>query len=564
MLPRRARSAFAALAVGAFSVTAVAQDGETTGDGYGYGYELASGPETTNDTGDTGWYPEGSGDSYEDTPLFAVEVAASGQVVSFENADFMPLDESDVETIQDTDDRTTFGRTWLTLSGSANPVEPVEIDLTLEVGASWGAVGSDSEMGLGAASANVFLFDGDAFRLSTRAGRQRFEIGGAPDDYYLKGTVDGFTVEAEVVDVLTLRVLAFDLFFPQEYPEAGHSVFYSRPQGENPAGQRGETNTYRTGAVLQSVDQLVDGLDLRAFFFHATIAGSQREYGTGSDISEGGLLGNFRDRDYVRLMGARVGYGNEALDGALTYDSFVEFARSSGIDRKESTSVDVDLAGNALGVGLEFDYDFGVGHVGVAGDWHRMDGAQYSVNGLEFQRGFVSMYGDTIGGLASSSIARMRPSAYLSRYGVEHLADTIDRSAGTDFTHVALQLGIVDTELELGFWTYADTRESSFDQSTLAEVEPPPEHSREEFAAQVRTGQALGYEIDVRLEQAIRDYAALFFRAGLFLPGDYYELEVSRAASPRPIEGDGRLGGTATFWAVAAGAEFGFGYRRAR
>lgn len=534
------------------------------------GYEAGAAEETAAETAgasDDGWLGLDADDA-EETPLFQVEARAVGQAVAFDNMDFMTLDESSMQDIQDTDDRTTFGRTNLDVTAFVSPVERVEIDLTLEVGASWGSAVQDSGVDLGAASARVYVVDEDAFRLSARAGRQRFEIGGAPRDYYMRGMVDGFTVDAEVVDVLTLRVLAFDFFFPQEYPEArssagADSILFARAQGEAPAGQRGETNTYRTGAVLQTVDQLVDGLDIRAFFFHATISSSHRDEGTGSDISEGGLLGNFRDRDYLQLMGARAGYTGEATDG-LEISAFGEFARSSGIDRKESTAVDVDLSGIAVGVGLGLDYDFGDGHVGIAGDWHRMQGAEYSVNGLEFQRGFVSMLGDRIGGLASGSLAGMRPSAYLERYGVFHAPDTTDRAAGTDFTHVELAAGYQDTELELAFWTYADTRTSGFDQSTLAEVEPPPEHSREEFAAQVRAGQSLGYELDVTLRQVVQDYAAFFVRGGIFVPGDYYALPISRAASPVPIEGDGRLGGDATFWAVAAGAEFGFGYRRAR
>lgn len=507
------------------------------------------------------WYP--IGEAPEERALFSVETDASAQLVSFDDADLMALDESSMGAIQDTDDRTTFGRTWMTITGVVAPVEQVAMDVTLAVGASWGGVLLDSAVALGAASVDARIVDTDAFDLSVRAGRQRFGIGGAPVDYYLDGMVDGFTVEAEAVDVMTLRVLAFDLFFPQEYPEYGHSVFYSRPQAEAPAGQRGETNTIRTGAVLQTVDQLVEGLDVRAFFFHASVGGTDRGQGSGSDISEGGLLGNFRDRDYVQLYGARAGYTGEVAEG-LELGGFVEFARSSGIDRKEMTAVDVDLGGNAMGVGVGVDYDFGQGHVGVEADWHRMDGAQYSVSGLEFQRGFVSMYGARLGGLASGAIAGMRPSATLSRYGVFHAPDATDRAAGTDFVHAALSLGFVDTELELGFWTYADTRTSSFDQSRLADVQPPPEHSREEFAALVRAGRSLGYELDATLTQTVRDYAALFVRGGLFLPGDYYALEVSRSASPVPIEGDGRLGGQETFWAVAAGAEFGFGYRRGR
>ncbi len=496
---------------------------------------------------------------------FAIEASAVGQIVSFDNADLAELDESNNDAIQDTDDRTTFGRTFVELTAIAQPVDAVTLDLTLDAFGSWGSSSNDSSVALGAASASIDVVDTDTFRLGVRAGRQRFGIGGAPRDYYLNGMVDGFTFDAEVVDILTLRVLAFDMFHPQERPEFGGDVLFARPQGEVPRGQRGETNTYRTGAVLQTVDQLVEGLDVRAFFFHATVGGTSRENGTGSDISEGGLLGNFRDRDYQRLFGLRAGYSAGLLeDEMLTIGGFAEFARSSGVDRKESTGIDIDTSGNALGLGLELDVELGDGRIGFNGDWHRMDGAQYSVNGLEFQRGFVSMFGDRIGGLASGSIASMRPSASLSRFGVLHNPDDVDRNAGTDFTHLELTGGYQGFNVSVGLWLFADTRSSNFDQSTLATIEPPPEHSREEFAAQVRTGLALGQELDIKVSQSFQEFAELFVRGGVFMPGDYYALPVARSVTPQYIEGNARLGGQATFWAISAGAEFGLGYRKAR
>lgn len=505
------------------------------------------------------------GDQPDGDLFYSVEMDATGQVVSFDNADLAALDESNNDAIQDTDDRTTFGRTFVAITGEASPIEQVTLDLTLDAYASWGSAAADSTVGLGAASAQIDVIDTDDFRLGVRAGRQRFGIGGASRDYFLNGMVDGFTMEAEVVDILTLRVLAFDLFYPQERPELGGDVLFQRPQGEVPRGQRGETNTYRTGFVLQTVDQLVEGLDIRAFFFHATVGGSTRENGTGSDISEGGLIGNFRDRDYQRLFGGRVGYSAGVLeDDALTIGGFAEFGRSSGIDRRESTGIDIDTSGNAYGLGLSVEYDAGDARIGFFGDWHRMDGAQYSVNGLEFQRGFVSMFGDRIGGLASASIAQMRPSASLSRYGVLHNPDDVDRNAGTDFTHLELVGGYQGFELSVGFWMFADTRSSSFNQATLADIEPPPEHSREEFAAQRRAGLSLGQELDIRATQSVADFASLFLRGGIFMPGDYYAVPVARSVTPRYIEGNARLGGQETFWAISAGANFGLGYGKAR
>lgn len=489
-----------------------------------------------------------------------VEVRGAGDVVSYDNADLRDRDESSVPAITESDDRTTYGRTDLDISAVFRPSSAVTIDATLDTSASWGGSAGDSRVRLGAASVTLEPIQTDDFKLSLRAGRQRFAIGGAPRDYYMSGMVDGFTVDAEVVDILTLRLLPFDFFYPNETPESRNTAI--RPGAGSATGMRGETNTYRMGAVLQSVDQLVDGLDLRLFFMHATIAGNYGP-GSGADISEGGLLGNFRDRDYQQLLGFRGGYGTEFSNG-IFFDSFAEFAMSNGIDRKEATSVDIDGSGTAFGLGIDYGYATDNFSAGIVADWHRMSGAQYSVNGLEFQRGFTSMYGDTIGGLASGRIAGMRGSSSLSRYGVLHNPEDVDRNAGTDFLHVALEFEFDDTELSLGFWTYKDTRESGFDQDTLDTIQPPPEHSREEFEALRRSGLALGKEIDIELRQGIEGFGHLFARGGVFLPGEYYAHEVSSIVTPLAIDGNQRLGGQDTFWAIAVGAEFGLGYRSAQ
>ena len=500
-------------------------------------------------------------DAPEGEPSVTVEIRGVGDVVSYDNADLRATDEASIPAIIESDDRATYGQTDLDISALFRASEAVEIDATLDARANWGESASSSSVGLGAASVVLRPISTDSFELGIRAGRQRFSIGGTHRDYLLSGVVDGFTVDAEVVDVLTLRLLPFDLFNPDDVPEDRNTAI--RPDARRANQLRGETNTYRTGAILQTVDQLADGLDLRLFFFHAGIGGGTPESGTGADISEGGLLGNFRDRDYVQMFGFRGGYGADFSNG-LFFDTVAEFARSQGIDRKEATSVDVETSGNALGLGVDFGYENDRVRAALVADWHRMDGAKYSVNGLEYQRGFTSMRGSRLGGLASGRIAGMRPSASLDRYGVLHNAEDVDRNAGTDFLHLGLEFSYHHTELSLGFWTYKDTRESGFDQSTVDSIQPPPEHSREEFAAQRRTGLALGNELDFEYRQGIDGFGALFAQAGIFMPGEYYTHEVSSIVTPQAIDGNQRLGGQETFWAIAVGAEFGLGYRSAQ
>ncbi|MCB9506635.1 MAG: hypothetical protein H6697_03085 [Myxococcales bacterium] len=501
------------------------------------------------------------GDARTDARV-AVDVRVVGEVVSTDNADLLPTDESSQDAIDETDDRATFGSSALMITSQVDPIRNARLRAEGALFGAFGDGGSDPTLVLGEASAALTLVRAGSFAWSVTGGRQPFEIGGVAHDYVLAGTVDGFTSTLDFGHGLEVRGLLFDLFSPSEALDPSYR--YSRPGRDRPSGQRGETNTYRRGVVLQAVDPFgLDGLDVRAFAFFASIGGSYID-GTGSDISRGGLIGNFRDRDHVSVLGARAAYAIALGDLGSLRPSF-EFARSSGVDRKEVNAVDVDLGGNALGAALALQLDpASEMSIGLAGEWNRFDGAKYSVSGLEYQRGFVSLFGDRAGGLVSGRMAGWRPSAYVDADGVLHAPDDVARAAGTDMLHVGLSLGLADTTLRVGFWNYVDTRESAFDQSTLDFVDPPYGYSREEFAAQVRAGRRLGMELDVEVSQAVAEgFGRLYLRGGAFAPGDYYDAEISRVATPRAGEGFGRLGGaeSATFWALLAGAEIGLSAR---
>ena len=266
---------------------------------------------------------------------------------------------------------------------------------------------------------------------------------------------------------------------------------------------------------------------------------------------------------YERLGTDTISYFQRQYVYATRDRPWAEFARTEGIDRKEPVVPDVDAAGNAFGGGVELDLELNddVGF-GLLADWHRFDGAEYSVGGPQFRHGFVSFGGARIGGLASARLSNWRPSAVLEYSGVRQAPDDISRAAGTDSIHAGLSLDLWDTSLTFDFWTYTDTRTSNFDQSRIDQIDPPFGYSREEFAAQRRTGLGLGTEIDVRLAQAFGDFFSIFGEYGLFMPGDYYAIEVSRVAA---YDADvPRLGGQETLWAIRAGADVSLGMRRAR
>jgi len=493
----------------------------------------------------------------ETSVIPGVQIQTSTEILMYDNRDFRLLDETSDQSVIDTDDRTTFGHSDVTATIGYRPIQQIRFDFQAKFDVLWrddqtnrqaGSTGSLSIFQLG------FTFDAvdeDGVGVSFRFGRQPFNIGGVPHDYMLEGTLDALTTTVDLRTYGRLRVLVIDFFAGNDLPEVGYQFYLSGRQA--PFGQRGETNTFRSGVVYELLPEALGiGLTAKAYYFFATIGGGSIS-DTGSDISYGGLNGNFRDRDYQHMMGVRTNYEHEFENGT-TAQVYGEFSRSEGIDRKELVARDVDTSGNAFGGGVAASIVLPSRmNLSVGGAFYHFDGANFAGDGLEFERGFVGFRGARIGGLAIGRNSAWRPSAHMDSNGLRHAPHEKSRAAGTQFIRASLAFSFADTTLAANYWLYTDTSSTflAFDANGRANptVTPPFGYTREEFAAQRRNGLQLGSEIDLELRHTFFEMLTVFAGYARFMPSDFYAIEVGRV-----MAGDRTaLGGSETFWAFRFG-----------
>lgn len=494
---------------------------------------------------------------------FCAELNSSVDVWTWNNRDMLELDETSVQDIIDTDDRTTLGNVDLKTDFWFRPDERITLHGAILAGAPFAVSANNRVQGdpvhLVAASINYAPVDSEALGLDFTFGRHDWGIGVAPRgrDFVQAGAVDGVSARLDLRRGGAIDWLAFEIFGANDQTETGY--YYNKP-GNDPVNRfDGETNTYRMGLVYRN-ESLVENLGFAAYFMYATI-GASGITNTGADVALGGTTGNFRDRDYLRNYGLRARYNASYSSGLMT-DVYAEFALSEGVDRKAPEYVDVDLGGMMFGGGAGIGYDFGPGAFGVGGDFYAFDGASYSATGgLEFDRGFTSMRGDRVGGVTLGRLSSWRPSAVLDRGGIDHSPHDWDRQAALNFARAGLEFSYADFGLAFDFYVYTDSAESSFNFANLDQTTPPVGFSREEIDAQRRAGLSLGNEISLEARQGLTDWANLSLGFGLFNPGEYYDIEVARVASfndDRPALGGDR---TTQFWAFYGAVDFFGGVR---
>ncbi len=473
------------------------------------------------------------------------------EIHAFENKDFRELDESSDQAIIDSDDRHTFAYSTL----SAFLGYQINEDLRVNVGVAHNGLWSRDQIGGQAQLAGALFFshlnmiyspiNTDDFKLSFSVGRQPFAIGGVPKDYFLDDLLDSVVVEADAGKAGRLRILALDFFTSSDLPRASFTRYVSGR--ETTLGLRGDTFTLRTGGVYEN-DKIVDGLTVKAYYFFADMGGGPVDE-SGADISFGGSLGNFADNDFVWMAGGRVSYDLDLGDtGNVLF--YGDFAHSSGIDRKEVVAFDVDISGNAFGGGVDSKLSFGESFgLEFAADFYRFDGPEYSQNGLRFQHGFVGFRGRRIGGLNADRYAGWFPSAVMSAGGLNFREHEPARARGTQSLHAGLGFVIMqNTLLRADMWLLQDTGSSNLNQADLDNIDPPFGYSREEFFAQSRLGLDLGTEIDLQLTHRFNENLKGFIVYGLFMPGDFYGIEINRVGGNARGSNDPQ-----NFWGFTAG-----------
>jgi hypothetical protein len=511
-------------------------------------------------------------DEEEDDDPLSWSFRLTNELHAYNNLDMRPLNEDNLLTIRETDDRQNLGYTSVSAGVSYDLREDTPFNFGGALSGLWGSdqIGTTTEFGapiyVDDLSVDWTAVDTGAFSLSTTLGRQGFSIGGADEDFFFKDIVDGVTLNADFGAAGRIRVLVIDVFGEAGRPE---NVDFARFIGSNVQTTnnfRGDTDVYRYGGVYELLD-LVDAVDLRAFAFGAYIGAARgaqvEEATTGTDISSIGATANFADDDYNFMYGGRANYTFDADDFEIGV--MAEYARSQGLDRKNTKLglYDVNTDGNAFGAGANVAADLGVVDLDARFRFFRAEGSSYTgEEGLLFSHGFTSMKGSEVGGINISRYAGWHPSSYVS--GFEGIADTpqdLNRKAGTQTLHGGLGFQFAEhVRLDLDAWYYQDTSETNLDTSRVEDIEIPEAWgiNESELLAQDRLGKTLGTELNAALTYFANDALSLYAIGGIFMPGEFYEMSINLTAGTALGAVDNDPDQLQTFWVAAGGATLAF------
>ncbi len=469
----------------------------------------------------------------------------------YDNLDLREIDETSDQSILDSDDRNSFAFTGFF------------VDLGLKVDDKTRFVASASHRGLWGNDqiGNVNAYGGLLYFTALyvdwapgglgsspvrfRVGREYFQIGGlgGARDYVLADVLDQARVSVKLGSAGTLELLPMTVVGSSSQNDNANFVQFMGANTTQTFGFRGDHMTRRSGGLLV-LDGLAEGLDLRAYGFYTDVGA----LGSGSDISYNGSLGNFADNDWVANFGLR---GSYAIGGGVV-TPFASFDLSRGVDRKELVAQDIDCNGMALMGGLTVDT--GGEDDGLHGEasYFMAQGAAYTDDGLAFSHGYVSMKAQQTGGTITNRLMGWHPSAYVGMFGISDDVHDIDRKAGTQVIHGNLGYTFgFGLDVTASYWTFKDTGLSQLDQGNLDAIDPPYGYSREVFAAQERIGKSLGQEINLDVGQTLSKHLRVYANGAVFLPGDFYSVDISRIAGTQ-------LGGNAMAWGLNAGTRVRF------
>jgi hypothetical protein len=475
----------------------------------------------------------------------------------FDNLDFRALDESSDQAILDSDDRNGFAFTGVSLELGYQ----VDKSARLVVGTSYRGLWGNDQIG------SINRFGGFIYFTSLyaewtphawkyqptfRIGRQRFDLGGmgGAREYILGDIVDQLRVDFPIPKIGKVILIPVDVVGLSAENDDVNFVGFIGSQSTQTFGFRGDRMTRRHGLELVINPDKLPGLDVRAYTFYTDVGA----LGSGSDISYNGRLGNFSDNDWIVNYGLRAAY--TFLDG-LTVTPFAAFDGSAGIDRKELVTYDVDTNGFAVSGGVviqkkkEGPKEWGMY---AEASYFQATGAAYTEDGLQFSHGYVGMKARQAGGLLANRFMGWHPTAYLGAFGVSDSPHDTSRKAGTRVVTLNANFDLPGpVSVGAGYWFFQDTSLTLLDQDRLDTITPPFGYSREEFAAQARLGKVLGHEVNGTVTVRLSNHLDLYAQGGVFLPGSFYEIEVSRVAGTALGSTDPQL-----LWDASGGVRMGF------
>ena len=365
-----------------------------------------------------------------------------------------------------------------------------------------------------------------------RIGRQFYSLAGLGPgvrDYVLADILDMVRVDIPVGSIGTWTLVPINVYSTaSDYAEVDFVGLIGQQNPET-YNFRGNVLTRRLGTTF---DLAVPGtsVDAQAYAFFTNFHGR----GSGADISNNGVAGNFTDNDYVVNYGVRGSLGT-------TIVPFAEFNGSVGIDRSQLGLRDIDTNGFAWGGGVVLDTrnDAGAGLIAQA-RYFESQGAAVARDGQQFSHGYVGMKGQQVGGTLFNRFLGFHPSAYAGRNGITDNPQQPSRKSGTRaleaFATYQLDMGL---SLFAGVWHLQDTGFSNVDFSDLDNLEPDPSLSIAEIAATRRLGRTLGTELNLEVGWTFSPRVDAFARGAAVLPGQHYSIVVDRVGgnalgSPEP------------------------------
>lgn len=473
----------------------------------------------------------------------------------FDNLDFRALDESSDQAILDSDDRSGFAFTGVSLE-LGYQIDPAT---RIVLGTSYRGLWGNDQIG------NINAFGGFLYFTSLyiewtpkkwsyqptfRVGRQRFDLGGmgGAREFILGDILDMVRIDLPLGRIGKLVLVPVNVVGMSAENDDVNFVGYIGQQNSQIFGFRGDRMTTRYGGMLVIAPEQAPGLDLRAHAFYTDIGAP----GTGSDISYNGRLGNFSDNDWVFNTGLRLAY--TAADLVTPYATF---DASVGIDRKELVTNDVNANGFAWSAGVVVDKvkeskkDWGL-HADL--QYFEAQGPAYLDNGQLYSHGYVGMKARQVGGLLANRFLGWHPTAYVGAMGISDTPQETSRKSGTRVVSAVVEGHIPGpVSVSAGYWFMQDTGYTALNLNRIDTITPPFGYSREEYAAQGRLGRVLGHEIDGRVTVKLSKSLDLYAYGAALLPGDFYQLEIGRVAGTALGSSDPQV-----FWDAGAGVNVGF------
>ena len=474
----------------------------------------------------------------------------------FNNGDLRTLNETTETDVERTDDKLRFA-----LSGA-------ELDMFIPINARldfrvdlwktgfWGhdqlsgrdnnndprdTYSGSNTVNFGLVNMNVHFFKNPTRdkKLDFTVGRQDFRIGGnVAEDFFQRDTIDGLVLRGAWKPFGRLDVMLFDWYSSGANNEDVYFVTYISHDNEKVHGFDGNVNTFRSGYVYTYPligDSELGGTHLegRIFYYLAKYAAGNDG---GSDLSNQGVSGNFADRDYAVMRGARISAGwRDYLKISATK------AESFGIDRRKPANLiynqDIDTNGKAYDVELIVQYDlanlikFRVKPAFVGSFFHA-DGGRYYIDSKQYSHGFVSFKGDRMGGIIHALNYGNHPSAFTDDDGIDDFPFERRRRTGTDVTRAGIRVTLWEQlTIRADAWWMRDTNANDLlaDQTdtvaqnaTIGAAQPVYQAQTSALAAQRRFGADLGREVNLGIDWKIYKNWDFWFTVGWFDPGRYF------------------------------------------